>query len=260
MYKRADANWELHPAPHVKIETETGPAGDAHWHKDLNQIWHLLPEKVRSIVDNILGRIIVVEPNDERLQGANAVVEGNTCILSKGADPEEILHEVGHILATTIPTQDLEGYYDFANEQRSTGDALAEDFYFMMKGEKPSPFWESWLGLPTEKDEMRSAQINREAANSSLQLVEAVLDELADLVLASNNPQLVVDWGIAKDALKSAQKQDQLSYENLSGPHQYYYKEDLQLPTDRKSPMTQPLQVSKPDVTMRDTVPGGTVD
>ena len=250
LYKNA-ANWELHPAPYIKIETEAGSAGDAYWHKDLNQIWHHLPGKVRSIVDNILERILIVEPNDERLRGANAATINDTCIISKDTEPDELLHEIGHILISTLLPNEVENY---SEKQRSASDVLAEDFYFMMKGSKPSPFWENWL---MENDNMRSAQITRKAENASLQLVEAVLDELAELILSSGNEQFIVDWGIAKDALKDALKQDRFSYENLSGPRQYYYKEDMPQLQDKPAPMSQPLQVSRPDVTMRETTPGG---
>jgi len=227
------------------------------WRGDLDRIWCSLPDKVRFIAGEVLGNILVVDPEDSRLNGANAVIKGDTCIISQTAEPEEILHEVGHVLTQSLSPHELEhldDYYDFSKEHRSPEDVLAEDFYFMMKGSKPAPFWKDWL-TRSEGEEMNG--IHKRATTLPMRLLDAFLDEIADLVIASGNQQLVTDWGISKDALRQLQLQTQLSYENVAGPRQYYYSEDLEGTSEKAFPMSQPLEVSRPDVTMRELVPGG---
>ncbi len=90
-----------------------------------------------------------------------------------------------------------------------------------------------------------------------LDLVAAALDSFADLIFDFGGEQHVWYYGIALDALKSAGKEDRLSYENRGGPHQYYYNEDIETPpvSTRGKPMNQPLRVDSPDVTIRSTEP-----
>jgi len=236
-------------------------AKDADWLETIKNIWQDLPKIVKIIVSPL--SIYVVPPTDTRLKGANAAAYHNKCIISTDAEPEELIHEIGHILIEICPNnfQQAEDYYNFEIDNRSPHDVLAEDFYFFITNKKQSPFWEQWLNT-MENKEMRSidkTSLTKKATVSPLQLIDAVLDELAVLVLNAEDERLIADWGIAKDAVKAAQVQDQLSYENVNGPHQYFYPEDLNK-EDRGPttvPMKQPLEVSKPDVSIRDMTPGG---
>ena len=244
------------------VDTISAPNTKINWSEAIQRIWQELPNVVKDAITPL--NILVVTPTDYRLNNANAATSGNDCIISIEADPKEIVHEIGHRLVSLLLQDDLkqaEDFYDFNKDSRSPHDVLAEDFYFFITNNKQSPFWEQWL-QKLENDKMHSINKNsvtKRANVSPLQLVEAVLDELAILVLNAKDERLLEDWGIAKDALKAAQVQDQLSYENTSGPRQYYYSDD----TNREDrgpktvPMKQPLEVSKPDVSIREMSPGG---
>jgi len=164
---------------------------------------------------------------------------------------------------TSEEREAIAGFYDFSKSQRTPMEALAEDFYFTIRGDKASPFWQQWFenswggeakmgGNVVEK----IAKLKRTAGVNPLEIVEAVLDAFAEeLVYNFGGEEHVWYYGIAKDALKDVQKEDRLSYENRSAPHQYYYTEDLEGATAR--PRKQPLKVDRPDVTMRGVKPFG---
>jgi len=99
--------------------------------------------------------------------------------------------------------------------------------------------------------------MTRAAEVAPLQIVAAALDAFADLVYESGDERYVWLFGIAHEALREAQKEGRLAYEDRGAPHQYYFHEDItQAPAQsRRSPMSQPLQVPRPDVTMRGVSP-----
>lgn len=103
----------------------------------------------------------------------------------------------------------------------------------------------------------RTADMEKEANDiDPLDIVEAALDSLADLIFDSGEEQYIWHYGIALDALKAAKKEDQLAYENRGGTHQYYYNDDVAPPMpSRGKPLNQPLRVERPDVTIRSTEP-----
>ena len=57
--------------------------------------------------------------------------------------------------------------------------------------------------------------------------------------------------------MREAQTESRLSYEDRGGTHQYYYHEDLSRgrTPPRSGPMSEPLRVERPDVTMRGVEP-----
>lgn len=88
------------------------------------------------------------------------------------------------------------------------------------------------------------------AGIDALQVVDAALGAFADLVYDSRDEDLFWLYVVARDALKSAQKEDLLSYEDRSAPHQYYIES-----VPSQAPLKQPLRVPHPDVTMRGVGP-----
>jgi hypothetical protein len=66
-------------------------------------------------------------------------------------------------------------------------------------------------------------------------------------------------YEIAREALADVEKEGRFSYEDRLAPHQYYYPEDLDVrrAPGRRAPLGRPLEVSRPDVTMRGTRPFG---
>jgi len=240
----------------------------------LEAVWNTMPPKAQIIAGTLIDRIIVSRPNDPRLLLSTrpsrpmAALYKDMLILSYEADPEEIWHEVGHAIAdrglSTGEQLALEQFYDFSEEQRAPSEVLAEDFYFYNLGEKRSPFWEWWASerkprrsVEKVESKIKPSAMVRAAEVAPLQIVEAALDAFADLVYDSGDERYVWLFGIAHDALRDAQKEGRLSYEDRGAPHQYYFHEDLMRePTPpRKGPMSQPLEVPRPDVTMRGVAP-----
>ena len=80
------------------------------------------------------------------------------------------------------------------------------------------------------------------ASVSPIDLVDAILNELAILVISSNDEKYIWMWEAAKAAVDDIQKEDRFSYENRTAPHQYYYDEDLDQPsTQPKAHQRNPL-------------------
>jgi hypothetical protein len=189
-----------------------------------------------------------------------AVLYGDSLTIPYSSDPGEIWHEVGHVIVKNglLPEEEqaISRFYDFSKETRPPDEVLAEDFYFTIKGEYTSPFWEWWLMGDGIGRSSKEAGIRTGASVTDLAIVEAALDALADLVYNSDNEQYVWLFGIAKEALIAAQKEEKFSYEDRGGPHQYYFKEDLNGKAPSQSfPLNQPLRVERPDVTIRSTAP-----
>jgi len=244
------------------------------WPDMLEAAWYAMPPKAQIIASNLIDRIIVSRPDDPRLllstraTRPRAALYKDALILSYEADPEEIWHEVGHAIVDgglSVEEQlALEQFYDFSGEQRAPSEVLAEDFYFTVKGEEVSPFWQWWAseGKPRRSvgkmvSKKEPGTVKRVADVEPLQIVAAALEAFADLIYDSGEEQYVWLYGIATDALKEARKEGRLSYEERGAPHQYYFHEDVEQEaiTPRKGPMSQPLQVPRPDVTMRGVTP-----
>lgn len=239
---------------------------------ELEDIWYTMPFRAQMSASDLIDTIVVTHPNDPRLaispraSNPRAALYGTTLLLPCDSDPDEILHEVGHSIIdgglTRSELDAIERFYDFGEDQRSPPEVLAEDFYFTVKGDKASPFWQWWF---TGGDLDRMAKVIRKRATGvakeandidPLDIIEAALDSFADLVLASGEEQHIWYYGIAMDALKSARKENQLAYEDRGGTHQYYYYEDVvPPPPPRSNPINQPLRVERPDVTIRSTEP-----
>lgn len=240
----------------------------------LEDTWYAMPFRAQMSASNLIDTIVVTRPDDPRLSISprvsppRAALHGTTLLLPSDSDPEEIWHEVGHSIIdwglTPSESDAIERFYDFDREQRSPPEVLAEDFYFTVKGDKTSPFWQWWF---TGGDSDRMAKVTRKRSAGAtkeandidpLDIVEAALDSFADLIFDSGDEQYVWFYGIALDALQAARKEDQLAYEHRGGPHQYYYPEDVDMPAESprgSNPMNQPLRVERPDVTIRSTEP-----
>ncbi len=238
---------------------------------ELENTWYAMPFRAQMSASNLVDTIEITRPDDPRLfispraSKPRAALHGATLLLPCDSDPEEIWHEIGHSIidrGLTLDESDaIERFYDFDKEQRSPLEVLAEDFYFTVKGDKVSPFWQWWF-TGGDSDRMakvirkRTAGMAKEANDlDPLDIIEAALDSLADLVLASDDEQYVWYYGIALDALNSARQESQLAYEDRGGPHQYYYYEDVAptQPPRGDYPAKQPLRVDSPDVTIRST-------
>jgi len=259
-----------YPYPTIKVHADVQDVSS--WQNAIADIWQEMPDKARKVANQLVSVVIVVNPNDPRLtlgytKEPKAAAIGNTLILSCSEDVNELLHEVAHTIVdrgfTGRDREAVDHFYDFSDSERAPSERLAEDFYFTVKGDEPSPFWQWWFerGL-VEGEKMRTvvaekiAKLARNTSVNPLHVVEAVLDAFAEeLVYDFGGEEHVWLYGIAREALKEAQKEDQLAYENRSAPHQYYYAEDLATPPTRprKQPLGEPLKVERPDVTMRGT-------
>jgi len=239
----------------------------------LEDTWYAMPSRAQMSANDLIDTIVVTHPDDPRLSISpriskpKAALHGTTLFLSCDSDPEEIWHEVGHSIidwGLTINESDaIERFYDFEKEQLPSSEVLAEDFYFTVKGDASAPFWQWWFA-GGDSDRMAKAMYKRIAdmkkeANDidPLDIVAAALDSFADLIFDFGDEQHIWYYGIAFDALKSAGKEDRLSYENRGGPHQYYYNEDVEAPSAplQRNPLNRPLRVDSPDVTIRSTSP-----
>jgi hypothetical protein len=239
----------------------------------LENTWYDMPPRAQIAASNLIDSIVVTRPDDPRLSLSprvskpTAALYGTALLLPCDSEPEEIWHEIGHAIAdgglTSSEAKAIDRFYDFSTEQLPSPEVLAEDFYFMVRGDKTSPFWAWWfmggdLSEMAEKRPERVADIMRVAGDlQPLDIVEAVLDAFAELVFDMGDEQYVWFYGIAKDALLSARKEDQLAYEDRGGPHQYYFHDDVSRDNapSRTNPMNQPLRVERPDVTIRSTAP-----
>jgi hypothetical protein len=226
-----------------------------------------MPEKAQMVANSLVTTIEVVEPTDPRLRlgytkEPRAALVGDTLIISCGEDMRELWHEVGHAIVDRGLAPDerkvIGKFYDFSKGLRSPEEILAEDFYFTLQGNKSSPFW-TWWFEPHSTRGSRKTELERTATRiSPLDIVEAVLDAFAEeLVYEHGNEEHVIYYGIAKDALKDAQKEDRFSYENRFAPHQYYFAEDLVSPPPHRRLTREPLKVERPDWTMRGVTPFG---
>lgn len=249
-----------------------GQMPPAHMVSLLEDAWYAMPFRAQMSASSLIDTIVVTRPDDPRLSisprapNPKAALHGATLLLPCDSDPEEIWHEIGHSITDWGLTPDesdaIGRFYDFDEEQRSPPEVLAEDFYFTVKGDRVSPFWQWWF-KGGDSDRMakvrrkRTADVKKEANDiDPLDIVAAALDSFADLVFDSGDEQHIWYYGIALEALKSVRKEDQLAYENRGGPHQYYYNEDVASPTPQsRNPMNQPLRVERPDVTIRTTEP-----
>jgi len=240
------------------------------WKSLLAGAWESIPRRAQGLANGLVTSITVVYPDDDRLNSGytkepRAALIGDELFLSCEEDPNEIWHEIGHVIidrGLSPEEQEAIGrFYDFSEGTQTPAEMLAEDFYFTVKGDRLSPFWQWWFGGGSS-EEMKAAAVQKiaklkRAANvDPLLVVEAVLDALADdLIYRYGGEEHVWFYGIAKEAIGDAQKEERLSYEDRDAPHQYYYADDLSPGPPRKQPLSQPLKVERPDVTMRGVTP-----
>ena len=200
--------------------------------------WDKTPNKIRNLLLDNIKAIITVDSKDPKLDNKRAILIGDKLYLPDDSELEEIWHEVGHIALDQLSEEGRdyldklvnfgEGFKGIDPEEK-----LSEDLYFLLKDNKPSKFWNDWL---TEESNMKTASV------SPIDLVDAILNELAILVINSNDEKYIWMWEAAKAAVDDIQKEDRFSYENRTAPHQYYYDEDLdQLSTQPKAHQRNPL-------------------
>lgn len=253
----------LYPTIIVQADEQDG---SKLWQDAVADAWQEMPEKARQVANGIVTSITIASPGDPRLnlgytQSSRAALVDDNLIVSCDEDVGEMWHEIGHAIVERGLTPEehkvVGAFYKFSDGQQTPEEKLAEDFYFTVKGESLSPFWQWWFDSHNGGKEMGSAaaekiaKLIKAASVGPLQIVEAVLDAFAEeLIFDFGGEDHVWYYGIAKEALRDAQKEDRLSYENRSAPHQYYYTEDLASPASQ-SRRREPLKVEKPDVTMR---------
>jgi len=237
------------------------------WQDAVADAWREMPERAQQVANGLVASITIVNPGDSRLnlgytQDPRAALIDDNLVLSCAEDAGEIWHEVGHAIVdeglTPEEQEVLGAFYKRLGGQQTLGEKLSEDFYFTVKGDKPSPFWQWWCSRNGEGEEMKSlaaekiAKLMKTAGVGPLQIVDAVLDAFAEeLIYDFGGEEHIWYYGIAKEALNEASKEDRLSYENRSAPHQYYFTEDLLSTPPRGRNIQEPLRVDKPDVTMR---------
>jgi len=185
------------------------------------EFWSKTPDKIRNLLLDTIKAIITVDSKDSRLANKRAILIGDKLYLPDDSELEEIWHEVGHIALDQLDE-------DLNNEEE-----LSEELYFLLKDNKSSKFWNEWL---SEEQNMKTASV------SPIDLIDAILNELAILVISSNDEKYIWMWEAAKAAVDDIQKEDKFSYENRTAPHQYYYDEDLEQPsTTPKAHQRNPL-------------------
>lgn len=225
-----------------------------------------MPTRAQQVANDLVVSITIVNPGDSRLNAGytkspRAALVDDNLIVSCDENAEEIWHEIGHAILdkglTPEECQVVGALYKQSDSQQPPKEKLAEDFYFTIKGDKASPFWQWWftdgeVKLMEPGAVGKIAKLRKVAGVHPLQVVEAVLEVFAEeLIYDFGGEDHIWLYGIAREALNEAQKEDRLSYENRSAPHQYYYTEDVASPSARPKPSREPLQVAQPDVTMR---------
>lgn len=238
------------------------------WQDAVADAWRIMPKKAQQVANSLVTSITIVDPHDPRLrlgytQSPKAALIGNDLVISCEEDAIEMWHEVGHIISNSGLTPEesriVRVLYKSSNSQQTLEEQLAEDFYFTVKGDVSSPFWQWWFDNDSEESCMGATtaeniiNLIKTAGVGPLQIVDAILDTLAEeLIYEFGNEYHILFYGMAKEALSEAQKEDRLSYENRAAPHQYFFTEDIVPGVDgRPKTSREPLQVAQPDVTMR---------
>jgi len=159
------------------------------WEGVISDTWSKLPLKAQIVADSLIDKVLVVYPSDSRLEYSivpRAILYNDMIILPHTAEPEELWHEVAHVIVERGLTPDeaevLNEHYDFSRESLPPLELLAEDFYFHVKGDKVSPFWKWWFGL-LEGEPVMAAKTKRTADRPGpLDIVQGALEKLADLI------------------------------------------------------------------------------
>lgn len=226
---------------------------------DISDAWHQLPLRAKNSAEDIIDTIEITSPDDSRLHfghsnGARAALIDRLLVISCREDASEIWHEIAHAIIDkefgAVEIAKAASYYNFDNGL-APPELLAEDFYFTIKGDITSPFWNWWFAEGVVNN-MVGAKFNKQrTANdlSPLDLAEEALAVLADLIFDSADEKYTFNYGIIKESLNAAQKEGRLSYEARGGPHQYFYPADENI--GNIPPRQEPLRMNKPDVTPR---------